>query len=81
MFIDNGKSDTLKYASVEIKKDVKILHGKLSVMKNFYNYIGVSYIKNFKLFKKLLLSDKKGLGELAFFFKLNQKDFNVKKNL
>ena len=50
-----GNSDTMKYATVEIKKNYKKINDKLNYLrKDFYNYTGVAYVENINLLKKKL---------------------------
>ena len=68
MFLSKGKSDTMKYASVEIKKDYKKIHYKMNFLKKgCFNYTGVGFVKDYRLFKKSLLNDQNNKGELAYF--------------
>ena len=79
MYIQKGKSDTMKYATVEIQKNKKKIHGKLNYLrKDFYNYTGVAYIYNYKLFKNLLKQDNSNDGELTYFKKLDQDKIKYK---
>jgi hypothetical protein len=76
MFLHRGKSDTLKYATVGFKRGKYFINDKLNFQnKNFYNYTGVAFVKNYKLFKKVILHDKKKNGELAYFKKINNIKF------
>ena len=47
IFVHKGKSDCLKYATVDIKKN-KIYPKQSKLITNRKNYIGISYIKDFK---------------------------------
>ena len=68
MFLHRGKSDTLKYATVSFKNRKYFINNKLNYQnKNFYNYTGVAFVKNYKLFKNIILHDKTKNGELAYF--------------
>ncbi len=68
MFLSKGKSDTMKYATVELNKKIKKIHGKLNFLKlGCYNYTGVGFIYDHKLFKKQLLKDDNNSGELSYF--------------
>lgn len=79
MYLQKGKSDTMKYATVEIKKNKKKIHGKLNYLrKDFYNYTGVAYIHDFNLFKKLLKQDNSNSGELTYFKQLNPNKIKYK---
>ena len=52
MFLHRGRSDTLKYATVSFKNREYFINNKLNYQnKNFYNYTGVAFVKNYKLFK------------------------------
>jgi dTDP-glucose pyrophosphorylase len=77
IFVHKGKSDCLKYATVDIKKN-KIYPKQSKLITNRKNYIGVSYIKDFKKFKQILKNDKSKNGELSFFYKLNPNQFETK---
>lgn len=82
MFIHKGKSDTMKYASVELNKSRKKIHNKLSFLrKDFYNYTGVGFIADFKRFKKSILNDENNQGELSYFksLKVDEIDFKFVK--
>lgn len=79
LYIQRGNSDTMKYATVEINKNFKKIHGKLSYQrKDFFNYTGVAFIKDFKKFKELIKKDTNSDGELSYFKKLDPKKINVK---
>jgi|694.fasta_scaffold78580_5 dTDP-glucose pyrophosphorylase len=76
MYLYKGASDTLKYATVEYKKKKKIIHSKLNYLdKNFFNYTGVGYIKDYKLFKKILLKKDSFNGEIDYFRSLRKVNF------
>ena len=46
MFLHRGKSDTMKYATVELSKSKKKIHNKLSyLIKDYHNYTGVGFIE------------------------------------
>lgn len=69
MYIYNGPSDTLKYASVQFERKKSIIHPKLNYLrKDFFDYTGVAYIKNYNLFKKILQEKNANRGELEYFF-------------
>ena len=76
VFAHSGKSDCFKYATVDIKKN-KIYPKQSKLVTNRKNYIGVSYIKDFKKFKEILKEDKSSNGELSFFYKLNKDQFEI----
>ena len=79
MYLQKGKSDTMKYATVEIKKNKKKIHRKLNYLrKDFYNYTGVAYIHDFELFKNILRKDNTNSGELAYFKQLNPNKIKYK---
>ncbi|MDA7476462.1 hypothetical protein N8992_01775 [Candidatus Pelagibacter ubique] len=83
MFLHKKYCDTMKYASVEINKKNKKIHNKLNYLrKDFFNYTGVGFIKDFNKFKKLLKNHKVNEGELAYFKSLdpNKIDFKFIKN-
>lgn len=72
MFLHKKNSDTMKYATVEINKKYKKIHGKLNYLrKDFFNYTGVAFIKDFIKFKKIIKNYKVNDGELAYFKSLN----------
>lgn len=76
MYLSKGPSDTLKYATVEFLNKQKIIHFKLDHLnKKFFNYTGVSFVKNFKLFKKIILNKEFLNGELDYFREINKIDF------
>lgn len=76
MYLSKGPSDTLKYATVEFLNKQKIIHFKLDHLnKKFFNYTGVSFVKNFKLFKKIILNKESLNGELDYFRAINKIDF------
>lgn len=79
LFLENKKSDTMKYATVEFNKGEKKIHNKLNYLrKDFFNYVGISFIKDFKKFKKILKYNKNNEGELSYFRALdaNNIDYN-----
>jgi len=79
MFLHKKNSDTMKYATVEINKKYKKIHGKLNYLrKDFFNYTGVAFIKDFNKFKKLIKNFKVNDGELAYFKTLNVNDIKLK---
>ena len=76
MYLSRGPSDTLKYATVEFLNKRKIIHFKLDYLnKKFFNYTGVGFVKNFKLFNKIILKKNSSNGELDYFKTLNKIDF------
>jgi len=76
MYLSRGPSDTLKYSTVQFLKKKKIIHFKLDHLnKNFFNYTGVGFVKNFRLFKSVLLKKDSFNGELDYFRILNKIDF------
>ena len=76
MYLSKGPSDTLKYATVEYTKKKRIIHSKLNYLnKNFFNYTGVGYIKDYKLFKRILLKKDSYNGEIDYFRSLRKVDF------
>jgi len=76
MYLSKGFSDTLKYSTVQFLNKKRIIHLKLNYLnKNFYNYTGVAYVKNFKLFRKIILNKKSLNGELDYFMNLNKVKF------
>ena len=79
MFLHKKNCDTMKYATVEINKENKKIHNKLSYLrKDFFNYTGVGFIKNFVKFKKIIKNFKLNEGELSYFKSLNANDINFK---
>jgi dTDP-glucose pyrophosphorylase len=81
MYLSKGASDTLKYATVEFLKKKKIIHFKLDYTnKKFYNYTGVSFVKNFQLFKNILLNKESSNGELDYFKRIKKIDFKFINN-
>ena len=69
MILHKGAPDSMKYATVELNKKInfKLNHH----IKNCYNYTGLAYIKNHKLFKKIIKNDQNNFGELSYFQKIN----------
>ena len=81
MYLSKGPSDTLKYATVEFLNKQKIIHFKLDHLnKNFFNYTGVGFVKNFKLFKNIILKKESSNGELDYFRAINKIDFKFINN-
>ena len=79
MFLHKKNCDTMKYATVEISKKHKKIHNKLNYLrKDYYNYTGVGFIKNFKKFKKIIKNSKINEGELSYFKSLKIDDLNFK---
>lgn len=79
LFLHTGKSDTMKYATVEIKKDFKKIHDKLNYLrKDFFNYTGVAYIADINRFKKKIREDKINNGELSYFKSIDPNKINYK---
>lgn len=79
MFLHKENCDTMKYATVEISKKYKKIHNKLNYLrKDFYNYTGVAFVKNFLKFKKIIIDFKKNEGELSYFKSLKPQDINFK---
>ncbi|MDB3890272.1 hypothetical protein N9337_06650, partial [Candidatus Pelagibacter sp.] len=77
IFVHKGKSNSFKYVTVDIKKN-KIYPKQSKLITNRKNYIGVSYIKDFKKFKKILKKEKSDSGELSFFYKLKSDQFETR---
>lgn len=77
IFVHNGKSDCLKYATVDIEKN-QIFPKQSKLVPNRKNYIGVCYVKDYKKFKQILREDKSKNGELSFFFHLNTNEYETK---
>ena len=67
----------MKYATVEINKNYKKIHNKLSYFRNdFFNYTGVGFINDYKKFIKIIKNAKKNEGELSYFLSLNSNKIN-----
>ena len=74
MFISRKDCNTMKYATVEIKNNFKKVNNKLTYLrKDFYNYTGVSYVADFKKFKKIIEESTSNEGELEYFKSLDAK--------
>ena len=79
LFLDKKDCDTMKYATVEFGNGYKKIHNKLNYMrKDFFNYTGVSFIKDYKKFKKIIKNFKINEGELSYFKSLNPNDISYK---
>ena len=79
MFLHKANCDTMKFATVEINKINKKIHNKLNYLrKDFFNYTGVGFIKDFKKFKKLIKNYKVNEGELSYFKSLDPNKINFK---
>tara|TARA_A100001388_G_C28771074_1_gene503855 strand:+ start:932 stop:2491 length:1560 start_codon:yes stop_codon:yes gene_type:complete len=79
MFIQKGNSDSMKYATVELKKNNKKIHNKLAYLrKDFFNYTGVAFISNIKKFKETIIKDELNQGELAYLRSLDPNKINFK---
>ena len=79
MFLHRENCDTMKYATVELNKENKKIHNKLSYLrKDFYNYTGVGFIKDFVKFKKIIKNFKVNEGELSYFKSLNTNSIKFK---
>lgn len=79
MFVHKENCDTMKYATVEIKKNYKKIHNKLNYFrKDYYNYTGVAYIKNYLKFKKIIKNFKLNDGELSYFKSLDANKINFR---
>lgn len=79
MFLSKYNCDTMKYSTVEIKKNFKKIHNKLTFLKrDHFNYIGVGFINDFKKFKKLIKNFKINEGELSYFKSLNPNDIDFR---
>ncbi len=79
MFLHRGKSDTMKYATVELSKSKKKIHNKLSYLrKDYHNYTGVGFVADIKRFKKTILNDEVNEGELSYFKSLNANNIEFK---
>lgn len=76
MYIHKKNPDSMKYSTVELNSKINL---KLNYLKkNCYNYTGVAFIKNYKLFKKIILNEKKSIGELTYFKNLDIKKIKFK---
>jgi len=72
LFLDKKNCDTMKYATVEFGNGYKKIHNKLNYLrKDFFNYTGVGFIKDYKKFKKIIKNFKINEGELSYFKSLN----------
>ena len=79
MFVHKENCDTMKYATVEIKKNYKKIHNKLNYFrKDYYNYTGVAFIKNYTKFKKIIKNFKLNDGELSYFKSLDANKINFR---
>jgi NDP-sugar pyrophosphorylase family protein len=79
MFLHKGKCDTMKFSTVELNKNYKKIHSKLSYLRrDYHNYTGVSYILSYKKFKKIIANSKKNEGEIEYFKSLNSNNINFK---
>ncbi len=79
MFLSKKDCDTMKYATVEVKNNKIKIHNKLNYLrKDYFNYTGVGYISNFRLFKKLIREDKNNNGELSYFKSINPKEIEFR---
>lgn len=79
MFLHRKNCDTMKYATVEINNNFKKIHNKLSFLrKDYFNYTGVGFIKDYKKFKKVIKKNKKNVGELSYFQSLDPNKINYK---
>lgn len=79
LFLHKKNCDTMKYATVEINSKYKKIHNKLNYLrKDYFNYTGVAFIKNFIKFKKIIKNSKTNDGELSYFKSLNQNNINYK---
>lgn len=79
LFLHKQNCDTMKYATVELNKNYKKIHNKLNYLrKDYFNYTGVGFVKNFKKFKKIIKNFKVNEGELSYFKSLNPNNINYK---
>ena len=79
LFLDKKNCDTMKYATVEFGKGYKKIHNKLNYLrKDYYNYTGVGFIKDYKNFKKIIKNFKINEGELSYFKSLNPNNINYR---
>jgi len=79
MFLHRDNCDTMKFATVEINKNYKKIHNKLSYLrKDYYNYTGVGFVFNYKRFKSLIKNSKQNQGELEYFKSLDSNNIIYK---
>ncbi len=79
LFLDKKNCDTMKYATVEFGKGYKKIHNKLNYLrKDYYNYTGVAFIKDYQKFKKIIKNFKINDGELSYFKSLNPNKINYR---
>jgi len=82
IILSNKSSDSIRYRTASIKKKFisKLFDKKNFQIKNVYNYIGVSFIKDHKYFLKSINNDNHNLGEVSYFLNLisNKKKINFK---
>ena len=65
MFLHNGPADSMRFATVELKKQIN--HKLNHYIKNCYNYTGLAYVKDYQLFKKIIKDSHNNFGELSYF--------------
>jgi NDP-sugar pyrophosphorylase family protein len=79
LFLHKKNCDTMKYATVEFNRNYKKIHNKLNYQrKDYFNYTGVGFIKDFKKFKKLIQNFKTNDGELSYFKSLPPNNINYR---
>lgn len=80
LMLSNNKSDSIRYRTASFeKKFIKEIYDKKNYqLDGVNNYIGVSFIKDYKKFIKSIRDDKENLGEVSYF--LNQIKSNKKIN-
>ncbi len=79
LFLDKKKCDTMKYATVEFGNGYKKIHNKLNYLrKDYFNYTGVAFIKDYKIFKKIIKNYEINEGELSYFKSLNPNNINYR---
>ena len=79
LFLNKKNCDTMKYATVEFGNSYKKIHNKLNYLrKDYFNYTGVGFIKDYKKFKKILKDFKKNDGELSYFKSLNPNNIDYR---
>lgn len=79
MFLHNGPADSMRFATVELKKQIN--HKLNHYIKNCYNYTGLAYVKDYQLFKKIIKDSHNNFGELSYFknIQFNNIDFKFVK--
>ena len=79
LFLHKKNCDTMKYATVEFGNGYRKIHNKLNYLrKDYYNYTGVGFVKDYKKFKKIIKNFKINDGELSYFKSLDPNKINFK---